>query len=229
MGLHEPVTANDFERRRANRLRTLNTVAELTGFTRVRDVSGQGLLGVLTQQGLTQAEVEDACRYLEAEGLIEGKKSVWNSYIPRDVLLTHHGLKEIELSLSKPDEPTQYFPPALTVVNIHGHNIGSPIQAASPGASQVTSVYGLDLGKVREVVDAYESAAGEIDLPAEEAAALRADMLTVRAQIESPRPDQQTIRRHLLSARTIAENAAGGFAGSAALAGLLELLQHLRF
>ena len=64
--------------------------------------------------------------------------------------ITHAGIKEMEQSRQDPHEPTQHFPPAVSVMNFHGPVIGSPIQSGSPGAHQEVSMGDLDLGAVRE-------------------------------------------------------------------------------
>jgi hypothetical protein len=59
--------------------------------------------------------------------------------------------------------------------------------------------------------------------PDDGARQLRADMATVKAQIDLPTPDHYTIRERLQSARAILEHARGG----AATVGLLDLLRTL--
>jgi hypothetical protein len=109
------------------------------------------------------------------------------------------------------------------VIHIEGDNIGSPIQAGSPGAHQAVSVGDISLDRVREILTEFDAQASSLQLPDDEAAQLHADMATVKAQVESPRPNHHTIRAHLASARAILEHAAGG----AAAVGLLDLLGHV--
>jgi len=173
---------------------------------------------------LPEDELADACAFLVSEGLIDGDKTLWNHFIPYTIRLTHRGITEMERSRTAPEEPTDHFPP-ISVISIGGDNIGSPIQAGSPGAHQAVSMGDLDLNRVREIVTEFESQAGSLELSEDDAAQLRADMATVKAQVDSPRPNQRTIRDHLSSARAILENTAGGVAA----AGLLELFQHVHF
>jgi hypothetical protein len=92
-----------------------------------------------------------------------------------------------------------------------------------PRAHQAVSIGELNLDKVREILAEFEAKGSALELPDGEAAQLRADMATVKAQVESPRPNRRTIREHLLSARAILENAIGG----AGAVGLIDLIQHL--
>jgi hypothetical protein len=174
---------------------------------------------------LPEAELADACMHLLSESLIGGDKSLWNSAIPYTIRLTHRGVVEMERSRSAPDKPTDHFPPMISVIHIAGDNIGSPIQAGSPGAHQAVSTGDLNLGKVREIVAEFEARAPALELSEDDAAQLQADMATVKVQVNSPRPNHRTIREHLRSARAILENAAGGVG----TVGILELFQHIHF
>jgi hypothetical protein len=85
------------------------------------------------------------------------------------------------------------------------------------------SVGDLNLDRVREIVTEFEARASSLELSEDDAAQLQADIATVKAQINSPRPNRRTIREHLLSVKAILENTAGGVAAG----GLLELFQHV--
>jgi|ERR1700691_3840611 hypothetical protein len=209
----------DIAKRRADRLLVLNEIYEAAGGSRQVSVGGPWLL---EHMNLPQDQLEDVCTYLLSERLIEGTKTLWGVDIPYTLRLTHRGQQEMERSRSAPGKPTDHFPPMVSVVHIGGDNIGSPIQAGSPGARQAVVARDLDLGKVREILAEVEAQASSLELPADDAAQLRADMATVKAQVDSPRPNQRTIREHLLSAREILDNTAGGVAA----AGIVELLQH---
>jgi hypothetical protein len=134
----------------------------------------------------------------------------------------------MERARSAPDKPTEYFPPMITVVNIGGDNVGSPIQAGSPAAHQSAVVQaGIDLPAARKIVAAYEAHADDLSraLAADDAALLQADMATVSVQLDSPKPNENTVREHLRSARAILT----GNATAGAVAGglLLDMLQHI--
>jgi hypothetical protein len=221
---HRCVDNDDIAKRRANRLRVLNFIYEAAEGSRRININGPWLL---EHVGMPQEELEDACMYLVAEQLIEGDKTLWSSYIPYTTRLTHRGLVEMERSRSDPQKPTSYFPPMVSVY-IAGDNIGSPIQAGSPGASQITTI-GSIVDQAREIVRAYRDQADQIgrELGRDDADTLQAEIATVETQLGSPHPNEGAIRESLRSARRIlSENATTG-----AVAGgiLLELLQHIRF
>ena len=210
----------DIEKRRADRLRVMNEIYEAANGSRLINVGGPWLL---EHMDLPEDELADACMHLESERLITGDKTLWGSHIPFRIRLTHRGITEMERSRSAPERPTDHFPPRISVVHIAGDNIASPIQAGSPGAHQAVSMGDLDMGRVREIVAELEARAPSWELPEQDAAQLRADLATVKAQVDSPKPNHRTIREHLLSVKAILENTAGGVAAG----GLLELFQHI--
>jgi hypothetical protein len=212
--------AFDIEKRQADRLRVMSEIYEAADGGRLLWVNGPWLL---EHMDLPEDELADACMYLIGEHLIEGNKTLWNSFIPYLIRLTHRGITEMERSRSAPEKPTEHFPSMISLIHIEGDNIGSPIQAGSPGAHQVAALGDLNLDSVREVVREIEAQEPLLDLPAEDAAQLQADVATIKAQIGSPKPNHRTIREHLRSVRGIIENAAGGVA----TAGILDLLQHI--
>jgi hypothetical protein len=72
-------------------------------------------------------------------------------------------------------------------------------------------------------VGEFEAQAASLHLPDDGARQLRADMATVKVQIDLPTPDHYTMRERLQSARAILEHARCG----AVAAGLLDLLRNL--
>jgi len=83
----------------------------------------------------------------------------------------------------------------------------------------------LGLNEVRKFLDAYDSNADYLELSPEHAAEMRSDIVTVTAQVESPKPKVGVIRESLLSIQRILEGAGGGIAGTY----LLEALKHINF
>jgi hypothetical protein len=213
----------DIAQRRADRLRVMNAIYEASGGSEHKKVLGHELAAKL---GLTDQDLGDACRYLAGNGLIKIKEAMnglAGGPVPHWINITHWGIQEMEQSLQAPDKPTGHFPPAISLIEIHGNVIGSAIQSGSPGAQQDVSVGDISLDRVREILTEFDAQASSLHLPDDEAAQFHADMATVKAQVESPRPNHRTIREHLLSARAILEHAAGG----AAAVGLLDLLRHV--
>lgn len=117
----------------------MNEIYEAADGSRLVHLNGPWLL---EHMGMPEEELADACLYLVSERLIDGDKTLWNSAIPFSIRLTHRGITEMERSRSAPEEPTRYFPPMVSVIHIAGDNIGSPIQAGSPGAQQTVTMGG---------------------------------------------------------------------------------------
>jgi hypothetical protein len=207
----------DLNKRKADRLRVMNELFEAASGSERRIINTRA---VPTKLGLSDEEMADACRYLEGEGLISPMKGLWGRPFPTNVQLTHWGVREVEESREHPETATEHFPPLITVTHVHGDVVGSVIQAGSPGATQTASVGNLDLELVRDLVDRYEKDEGALDLDASRAKEARAEVRTIRAQLDSPRPKPAIIRESLTSLRAIV----GGAASSMAAAGLLNLL-----
>jgi len=210
----------DIEKQRANRLLVMKAIYDAAGGGERNAVSGPELLKTL---GLSDRELADVCKYLEGEQLIQGSRTLWSRSTPYTIHITHQGIKELEESLRAPGVPTAHFPPA-SIVTIHGDVIGSPIQSASPNAIQVAAT-DIDVGCLRDFVSQLEKAAPQLGLPAEESRVLTADITTLKAQVDSPRPKRQIVRESLRSVRTILEGAGGNLAAS----GILDALQHMHF
>jgi hypothetical protein len=211
----------DLAKRIANRLRVMTEIFEAAHGNRREFVQTDPIREKL---GLTDEEMADACNYLEGEGLIEASQGLWGRPFPNSVTLTHWGIREVEQSQEHPEQPTEHFPSLVSVTqHFHGDVIGSPIQAGSPGATQIAAIGDLDLDGVRRFVEQYDDAEPSLDLEPESAAEAQADIATIRAQLNSPKPKPEIIRQSLQSVRAILEGATGSMAAS----GLLELLQHI--
>ena len=209
----------DIARRRGDRLRVMNAIYEAAEGSRMSHVSGSWLLENLE---LSDEELGDICRYLEAEYLITAGREYWGHHTPFMIVLTRAGVEEMERSREAPDQATEHFPP-ISEIHIEGDAIGSAIQIGSPRAHQAVSIGDLNLDKVRKIVGEFEAQTASLHLPDGDARQLRADMATVKAQIDLPTPDHYTIREHLQSARAILEHATGAGAAD----GVLDLLRYL--
>jgi hypothetical protein len=97
-------------------------------------------------------------------------------------------------------------------------------RSAEAEASAATAQINLVL--VRDALRMFEAAGEALDLPEEDAGQLAADMNTVKAQVGSPRPDHETIRKHLSAAKNILVSAAGNMIGSAAAVGLIDAITY---
>jgi hypothetical protein len=210
----------DLNKRKADRLRVMNELFEAASGSERQIVNTRA---VPTKLGLSDEEMADACKYLEGEGLIGPMKGLWGRPFPTNVQLTHWGVREVERSREHPEVATEHFPPLVTVTYVHGDVVGSAIQAGSPGATQTVGVGNLDLELVRNLVAQFEKDEGALALDASSAREGQAEIMTLKAQLDSPRPKSAIIRESLTSLRAIVE----GAASSMAAAGLLNLFDHI--
>ena len=164
--------------------------------------------------GLDLEDIEAVVQFLENDGLIASQS------LDGDVSITHLGVKEVEQSLARPDEPTEHFPPA-THIHVTGNVYG--LQASTIDSTQHVTVVLQD--SEREAIAAFTAAFRDAlgALPEGEREIAQADLQTLEAQLGSPRPRVLVMREALRSLRAVAE----GGAGSAAFAGVLELARQL--
>jgi hypothetical protein len=85
---------------------------------------------------------------------------------------------------------------------------GSQIQVNSPGARQQQGMSHDQLAELRKLVELVEGALRSSP-DSEDVRELRADVGTLRAQTESPKPKRSIVRESLSSLRTVLEGAAG--------------------
>jgi hypothetical protein len=127
----------------------------------------------------------------------------------------------LHLYVPTPEPPTA---PTGAAIHIQGSVYGSPMQANSPGAHQTVSV-SMNLASVQDFLRDVEQSAPALNLPITESQELAAEITTIRAQLQSPKPKQDIIREGLRSIRTILEGAGGSLTAT----GLLNALQHIHF
>jgi hypothetical protein len=127
----------DIAKRQADRMRVLRAIFDDTDGT----TSEVARLAPTIQDrlGLSDLDLEAACDYLAAKGLIRPTAKVDRGPVYIAAQLTGRGLDEIEAALSSPSQPTRYLPAAASVVQIINSTlIDSPIQNASPYGRQKT-------------------------------------------------------------------------------------------
>ncbi len=149
--------------------------------------------------GFSDEFTSQVIRYLDKEGLIRFKEESGSV-----IGISHNGIVEVEKALSKPDEPTEYFPPAKNVIIIHEMK-GSQIQIDSPNATQIQT-------SDKELFDAFKDLLGfinsnysQLKLPEEKEQEFQADIKTIEAQVSSPKPKRSILKESLASMRVVLE------------------------
>jgi hypothetical protein len=201
--------ANDIEEARRKRFQFLKRLYEVTEGNRLVSVN---LWELGEELGFSRSETDRIDEFLNGEGLIK------HIAMGGTVSITHQGVVEVENALSKPDEPTTYFPP---VNYIHVQNmIGSQIQQGTNQSSQVLTYNNNDIDSILKFVADLKSQLPELKLNAEVQAEVESDISTIESQAKSPRPKFAVIKECLSSVRTVLE----GIAGNAIAAILLQQL-----
>ncbi|HSH59889.1 MAG TPA: hypothetical protein VK988_09675 [Acidimicrobiales bacterium] len=168
------------------------------------------------EMGWSDSEVSGVVEYLNAEELIEHEMG-------NQASITHDGVVEVEEALEDPSRPTEHFP-AVNLVLVQGSVVGSQIQTGTTGSEQQQVVQPLQEGQaVSQFLAELRTALATAPMADEERATANADIVSVEAQLASPRPNEAVVREGLRSLRSVAEN----LVASGAFVGLTELAQRL--
>ena len=129
---------------------------------------------------------------------------------------------EVERVLSEKDKPTDYFP-SYNLIYV-GKAVNSQFMQDSPGATQVINV-GLDKYAVLgDLLEKIKSSIDELSLESEAKAELKAEVMTVEAQLSSPKPKPKVINECIGTVRRILEGAAGSVLAQNLLSQIMALL-----
>jgi hypothetical protein len=147
---------------------------------------------------------EKIARYLEGEGLIKIEAFGDGDYAVR---ITHPGICEVEQALSNREKPTEHFPP-FNLIYV-GQMIGSQIQQASPGATQLVIIREDKYEEVKEIIKSLQESIEQLGLLAQQKSDLQAEVETIKAQLSSSKPKNAIITECFKSVRNILEQTAG--------------------
>ena len=205
---------NNIQEIRRKRFQYLQKLYEIT--------EGSELVSVNFQQvgdelGFSHSEADRIDDYLVAEGLIEP------AGLGGEIGITHRGIVEVESALSKPDEPTKYFPP-VNFIHVE-QMIGSQIQQGTNQSSQVFTYSANDYEAITEFIAELKNQFSELKLDAETKAEVEADIATIKSQIKSPRPKSIVIRECLASLRKILESVASSIIAASLLSHISALIR----
>lgn len=211
---------NQIDRRRAQRTQFMNELYDLADGSDFQPIDTRKIaeklgLDMTSREG--RIEVLNIARYLEGEYLIKLTGSAGNV-----VSLTHEGVREVEAARSQPDSPTEHFAPVNIV---YAESISNTaIQQGSPGATQsLTVTTQSNLQWLWSFLRSLSESMDQLGLDEEQQAELEADIRTLEAQVESPKPKDEVIKPGLQSISRILEGTVAGATGS----GLFEVAQAL--
>lgn len=161
-------------------------------------------------------------RYLDGEGLLQADPN-GGGYL---IKLTHFGVREVEEARDRPDEPTSYFAPINVVYAQTISN--SNLQQGSPGATQSLTILGQDhRERLRSTLQSIKGSIDEFNLEQADRAELEAEVRTLEAQADSPKPKREVVHPSLVSARNILEGAASGVAAQGVIEAIGLLLSSM--
>lgn len=108
-----------------------------------------------------------------------------------------------------------------------GHMENSAFIQGSPGAS-ITQTFGIDSQEFRNFVQNLRELIAAANLSDVQRSEADAEFVALDVELRSPVPRSGVVRASLQSLRTILENAAGNFIGSAAYAALVQYILHIK-
>ncbi len=138
------------------------------------------------------AEIDHTVEYLEAEGLLQ--------YVAMGGMIgiTHAGVMEVEQSLSRPEVPTEHFPPSVNIMHVQ-QMVGSQIQQGTAASSQqLEYVSPESVEGIRDLIrQLREDVLPVVDLDADEQEELEAELDVAERHLKSRRPNAVSVRRSL--------------------------------
>jgi len=155
--------------------------------------------GVGQELGLNNQEIDKIVEYLYSEGLVKRNGG-------GQVMITHSGIKEVEEALLNPDKPTEHFLP-VNIINVQTMT-NSVIQQGSEGSS-VSYINNQDvINQIKEVINDLNEKLEYIDLKEDVLGEMVAEIHTVIAQTESPKPKTSILQESLKTIKNILKSAA---------------------
>ena len=159
--------------------------------------------------GLTdRRQFEQVWSYLKDAGLLRV-----TTHGP-SLSITKAGIDEAEEAYREPDKPTMHLPPLNVVYNVtHGGIHGSTVQQGTTHSTQaVDQSRGIDWEGLRAILREIRAVA--VDLPSDQRQEILAEVATLEAQSESPRPKIGIVQVCLTSLRALLANTAGNVAAA---------------
>lgn len=204
----------DIELERQDRFRFLHRLWDVSG----ADEHKQANMFTIGQDlGFDEAKTRRVIQYLRGEGLARNRE------LGGGVGISHDGIQEVEEALSQPEQPTHFFPPAVSIISI-GMMSNSTIQQASPGAVQDVDFEVAEVHEIRAVVQEVKLKLDELELEIDERRQAEAEVATIEAQLGSPKPRRTSISESLTSLRGILEGAAAAVVAAPLVAKIAALI-----
>lgn len=149
--------------------------------------------------GFTSIETEQIVRYLSNEGLI-------NRVTAKSITIAHPGIIELEDALTKPDQPTEHFPPNVVQYIISAQQIiNSPIQQGTVDSAIIALPSSIS-GDIQEFIETLKNILPDLPISSEDKAEATAEIATIESQLQSPRPKRNIIRTSLETVKRVLQD-----------------------
>ena len=143
-------------------------------------------------------------KYLIDEGLLAARG------LGGGIGISHMGVLEVEEALSNPGKATQHFLP-LNIIHVQSMN-NSVIQQSTTNSTQNITIASDNISDLRSFLNDFKTALEKLQLTSETHNELLAEIATLEAQANSPKPKRTIIGEALKSLRSILEGVAGNLA-----------------
>jgi hypothetical protein len=172
---------------------------ELYEITNADSLIGVNFMEVGNKLGFSTEDSNRISDYLENEGLLK--------FYGSQASITHMGIVHVENALAAPEKETQYFPP-VNFIHIESMS-NSQIQQGTEHSTQVFNYSSEEQNAIVELIQSIKQQLDKLELPQEKKDEADADIETIEAQINSPKPKPNIIKESLTSLKTILEGVAG--------------------
>lgn len=193
---------DSLEERKKKRLLMLNHLYELSGGSERYTITWKELGEKL---GFSKEEANDIKDYLKGEGLLK-------SVSIAQIAITHYGITQVEEALEHPNQATKYFPP-VNIIHIESMN-NSQIQQGTKDSTLTVNLSVDNTQALKMFVQQFKASMEQIPFSPEDKAEASAELVTIEAQLESPRPKAAVITESLKTLRNLLEGVAGNFIAS---------------
>lgn len=190
----------DIKEIKEKRFRFLHKLYDLSNADENKDIQSYQLGKDL---GFSNEFTSKVVRYLEKEELIR----LWDAS-GSTISISHYGIIEVEGAISKPDEPTEHFPPVKNIIIIKDGK-GAQIQIDSPHGTQIQSVDKKLIDNLKDLISFIVNNFSQLKFPEELKQELQADIKTIDTQVSSPQPKRGVLKECMSSIRRILETATG--------------------
>jgi hypothetical protein len=143
-------------------------------------------------------------QYLIDEGLLEAMA------LGGGIGIAHNGVLEVEEVLTNPDKPTEHFLP-LNIIHVHSMS-NSVIQQGTTNSTQNVIITSDNIADLKSFLVDLKVALQKIQLSTESQNEVLAEIATLNAQTNSPKPKRTIIGEALKSLRSVLEGVAGNLA-----------------